>query len=37
MELHISESTVKFQVANTLGKLGVASRGEAAALFHAAA
>ncbi|NML52127.1 helix-turn-helix transcriptional regulator [Streptomyces sp. R302] len=36
-ELHISESTVKFHVANILGKLGVASRGEAAALFHAAA
>ncbi|MFF2775269.1 LuxR C-terminal-related transcriptional regulator [Streptomyces sp. NPDC058052] len=35
--LHISESTVKFHVANILGKLGVASRGEAAALFHAAA
>ncbi|MFI8325210.1 LuxR C-terminal-related transcriptional regulator [Streptomyces sp. NPDC085529] len=36
-QLHISESTVKFHVANILGKLGVASRGEAAALFHAAA
>lgn len=36
-ELHISESTVKFHVANILAKLGVASRGEAAALFHAAA
>ncbi|MFF8383803.1 LuxR C-terminal-related transcriptional regulator [Streptomyces kanasensis] len=36
-ELHISESTVKFHVANILTKLGVASRGEAAALFHAAA
>ncbi|MFF6790912.1 LuxR C-terminal-related transcriptional regulator [Streptomyces filamentosus] len=36
-ELHISESTVKFHVANILGKLGVGSRGEAAALFHAAA
>ncbi|MFD5766617.1 LuxR C-terminal-related transcriptional regulator [Streptomyces sp. NPDC127049] len=35
--LHISESTVKFHVANILGKLGVGSRGEAAALFHAAA
>ncbi|WP_308354876.1 LuxR C-terminal-related transcriptional regulator [Streptomyces sp. Je 1-79] len=36
-ELHISESTVKFHVANILTKLGVASRGEAAALFHRAA
>ncbi|MEV4944175.1 LuxR C-terminal-related transcriptional regulator [Streptomyces sp. NPDC053755] len=36
-ELHISESTVKFHVANILTKLGVASRGEAAALFHKAA
>ncbi|MGX1885864.1 LuxR C-terminal-related transcriptional regulator [Streptomyces sp. NPDC055287] len=36
-ELHISESTVKFHVAKILTKLGVASRGEAAALFHAAA
>ncbi|APE22400.1 MULTISPECIES: helix-turn-helix transcriptional regulator [Streptomyces] len=35
--LHISESTVKFHVANILNKLGVGSRGEAAALFHAAA
>lgn len=34
-ELHISESTVKFHVANILDKLGVASRGEAAALAHA--
>lgn len=36
-ELHISESTVKFHVANMLTKLGVASRGEASALFHAVA
>ncbi|MFI5829093.1 hybrid sensor histidine kinase/response regulator transcription factor [Streptomyces sp. NPDC051578] len=36
-ELHISESTVKFHVAKILTKLGVASRGEAAAFFHAAA
>jgi DNA-binding CsgD family transcriptional regulator len=36
-ELHISESTVKFHVANILAKLGVATRGEAAARYHAAA
>ncbi|WP_329119067.1 LuxR C-terminal-related transcriptional regulator [Streptomyces sp. NBC_01353] len=36
-ELHISESTVKFHVAKILTKLGVGSRGEAAALFHRAA
>ncbi|MFJ7244060.1 LuxR C-terminal-related transcriptional regulator [Kitasatospora sp. NPDC098652] len=35
-ELHISESTVKFHVANILAKLGVGSRGEAAALAHRA-
>jgi DNA-binding CsgD family transcriptional regulator len=35
-ELHISESTVKFHVANILGKLGAGSRGEAAALAHRA-
>lgn len=34
--LHISESTVKFHVANILAKLGVASRGEAAAFAHTA-
>lgn len=34
--LHISESTVKFHVANILGKLGVGSRGEAAAFAHRA-
>jgi len=33
-ELHISESTVKFHVAKILEKLGVGSRGEAAALAH---
>ncbi|MGW5650633.1 LuxR C-terminal-related transcriptional regulator [Streptomyces humi] len=33
-ELHISESTVKFHVANILDKLGVDTRGEAAALAH---
>ncbi|MEV7976780.1 LuxR C-terminal-related transcriptional regulator [Streptomyces sp. NPDC086519] len=33
-ELHISESTVKFHVAKILDKLGVNSRGEAAALAH---
>ncbi|WP_329080263.1 helix-turn-helix transcriptional regulator [Streptosporangium sp. NBC_01469] len=32
--LGISENTVKFHVANILGKLGVSSRGEAAALAH---
>ncbi|MFH8681001.1 LuxR C-terminal-related transcriptional regulator [Streptomyces lydicus] len=36
-ELHISESTVKFHVAKILTKLGVGSRGEAAALFHTVA
>jgi DNA-binding CsgD family transcriptional regulator len=34
--LHISESTVKFHVANILAKLGAGSRGEAAALAHRA-
>ncbi|SEL14843.1 helix-turn-helix transcriptional regulator [Streptacidiphilus jiangxiensis] len=34
--LHISESTVKFHVANILTKLDVSSRGEAAALAHRA-
>ncbi|WP_093799769.1 response regulator transcription factor family protein [Streptomyces sp. Wb2n-11] len=33
-ELHISESTVKFHVANILSKLSVSTRGEAAALAH---
>ena len=33
--LNISENTVKFHVANILGKLEVASRGEAAALVRA--
>ncbi|WP_305885200.1 LuxR C-terminal-related transcriptional regulator [Lentzea sp. HUAS12] len=33
-DLHISESTVKFHVAKILEKLGVGSRGEAAALAH---
>ncbi|MER7930613.1 LuxR C-terminal-related transcriptional regulator [Streptomyces sp. NPDC096057] len=33
-ELHISESTVKFHVAKLFDKLGVSSRGEAAALAH---
>ncbi|MEU0823095.1 helix-turn-helix transcriptional regulator [Streptomyces mirabilis] len=33
-ELHISESTVKFHVKKILDKLGVTSRGEAAALVH---
>lgn len=33
-ELHISESTVKFHVAKIFDKVGVSSRGEAAALAH---
>ncbi|MEV7388090.1 MULTISPECIES: LuxR C-terminal-related transcriptional regulator [unclassified Streptomyces] len=32
--LNISESTVKFHVAKIIGKLGVSTRGEAAALAH---
>ncbi|MEC4017523.1 helix-turn-helix transcriptional regulator [Streptomyces sp. H27-D2] len=34
--LHITESTVKFHVANIFGKLGVSSRGEATAVAHRA-
>jgi DNA-binding CsgD family transcriptional regulator len=36
-ELHISESTVKFHVANILTKLDVGTRGEASALYHSVA
>ncbi|MEU4191439.1 LuxR C-terminal-related transcriptional regulator [Kribbella sp. NPDC026611] len=36
-DLHISESTVKFHVANILTKLDVATRTQAAALYHATA
>ena len=36
-DLHISESTVKFHVANILTKLSVTSRTQAAALYHATA
>ena len=36
-DLHISESTVKFHVANILNKLDVTTRTQAAALYHATA
>ena len=36
LDLHLSESTVKFHVARIFNKLGVASRGEAAAVAHRA-
>ncbi|MGW6200624.1 helix-turn-helix transcriptional regulator [Kribbella sp. NPDC055110] len=36
-DLHISESTVKFHVANILTKLNVTTRTQAAALYHATA